>query len=94
MPYVLVRLTVEDFAKWEPVFKEAGTLRASYSSKGVRYFRNVEQPNEVVIVGEYADLEKARQLFQSQEFRDATKRAGVMGKPDVSFLDEIGQLPA
>jgi uncharacterized protein (DUF1330 family) len=94
MTYVLVRLTVEDLAKWKPVFEEAASLRKNFGSMGVRAFSKADNPNEVVIIGEYEDLEKARQLFQSQEFREATKRAGVIGPPEVSFLDEVVNLPA
>lgn len=94
MSYVLVRITVEDFEKWKAVFEQAGSLRQSYGSKGVRVFRSVDKPNEAVIVGEYEDLERARQLFQSEEFRAATQRAGVTGRPEVSFLEEVEQLPA
>jgi heme-degrading monooxygenase HmoA len=94
MTFTLVRLTVEDFAKWKPVFDEAAALRKSYGSKGVQVFRNHDNPNGVVLVAEYEDLEKARQLFQSQEFREAIKRAGVSGPPEVTFLDEVDQLPA
>ncbi|MGQ0569133.1 MAG: antibiotic biosynthesis monooxygenase [Armatimonadota bacterium] len=88
MPYTLVRATVEDFAKFKPVFDEAATLRRAHGSKGVRVVRNVDKPNDVVLLAEYDDLGQARQLFQSQEFHEATKRAGVSGPPDVSFLDE------
>jgi heme-degrading monooxygenase HmoA len=94
MPYALVRITFEDYQKWRAVFDEAATLRRAYGSKGVRVFRSVGKPNEAVILGEYEDLEKARQLFQSQEFREATKRAGVSGPPEVSFLDEVASAPA
>ena len=94
MPYTVVRITIEDFAKWKPVFDEATTLRKAYGSKGVQVFRRVDKPNEVVLLAEYEDLERARQLFQSQEFREATKRAGVSGPPDVTFLDEVDHLPA
>ena len=94
MTYVLVRFTVEDLAKWKLVFEEAAELRKNYGSKGVRAFSKADNPSEVVILGEYDDVEKARQLFQSQEFREATKRAGVMGPPDVTFLNEVVDLPA
>ena len=94
MTYVLVRFTVEDLAKWRPVFEEAGTLRKNFGSMGVRAFSKADSPNEVVILGEYADKEKAMQMFQSQEFREATARAGVKGPPDVIFLDEVIQLSA
>jgi len=94
MTYTLVRITVEDFAKWKAVFDEAATLRKAYGSKGVRVFRSAEKPNEAVLLAEYEDADRARQMFQSQEFREATKRAGVVGPPEVSFLDEVDQLPA
>lgn len=94
MSFVLVQLKFEDFATWKTVFKEAAELRKSYGSKGVRVFRPADHSNDVVILGEYDDLEKARQLFQSQEFRHAIKQAGVSAPPIVTYLDEIDQLPA
>ena len=94
MAHVLVRLKVGDYAVWKKVFEEAGQLRKAYGSKGVRFFRNLEDANEVVILNEYSSSDRARELFQSEEFREATKRAGVSGPPQVTFLDEAGQLPA
>jgi len=94
MTYVLVRFTVENLAKWKPVFEEASTLRKNFGSMGVRAFSKADSPNEVVILGEYADKEKAMQMFQSQEFREATARAGVKGPPEVTLLDEVVNLPA
>jgi len=94
MTYVLVRFTVEDLAKWKPVFEEAAALRKSFGSVGVRAFSKADSPNEVVVLGEYADKGKAMQMFQSQEFREATQRAGVKGPPEVTFLDEVVNLPS
>ncbi len=94
MIHVLVRFTVEDLARWKTVFEEAGTLRKNFGSLGVRAFSKVDSPNEVVILGEYSDKAKAMQMFQSQDFRDATARAGVKGPPEVTFLDEVVNLPA
>jgi heme-degrading monooxygenase HmoA len=94
MTHVLVRFTVEDLAKWKPVFEEAAALRKSFGSKGVRAFSKADSPNEVTILAEYEDRAKAQQMFQSQEFREATKRGGVMGPPEVTFLNEVVNLPA
>jgi len=94
MTHVLVRFTVEDLAKWKPVFEEAGALRKSFGSMGVRAFSKSDSPNEVTILGEYEDRAKAQQMFQSLEFREATQRAGVKGPPEVTFLDEVVDLPA
>lgn len=94
MTYVLVRLTVEDVAKWKPVFEEAAALRKSFGSMGVRAFSKADNSNEIVIVGEYESREKAQQMFQSQEFSEATKRAGVMSPPEVTFLEQVLELSA
>jgi heme-degrading monooxygenase HmoA len=94
MLHVMVRVNFEDYEKWKPVFDEAESLRRAYGSRGVRVFRNKEKANEALIFGEYEDLEKVRQLFQSQEFREVAKRAGVSGPPEVIFLEQVDQLPA
>lgn len=94
MTYVLVRLTVEDLAKWKSVFEEASELRKNASSTGVRAFSKADNPNEVVILGEYDDRAKAMQMFQSQELREVMARAGVKAPPEVTYLDEVVNLPA
>ncbi len=94
MIHVLVRFSVEDLAKWKSVFEEAAALRKNFGSMGVRAFSKADSPNEVTILGEYADKEKAMQMFQSQEFREATARAGVKGPPEVTFLNEVLKLSA
>jgi len=93
MTYVLVRFTVEDLAKWKPVFEEAAALRKSFGSMGVHAFSKADSPNEITILGKYEDRGKAQQMFQSQEFREATQRGGVKGPPEVSFMDEVVNLP-
>ena len=94
MIYVLVRFSVEDLAKWKAVFEEAGSMRKNFGSMGVQAFNKADSSNEIVVLGEYSDKEKAMQMFQSQEFREATARGGVKGPPEVSFLNELLELPA
>ena len=93
MQHVLVRLKVEDYAKWRPVFDEVAGLRKTFGSKGGRLFQKSDNPNEVAILFEWESLEKARQYFQSGELRQAMQRAGVSGPPDVQFLNEIEKVP-
>jgi heme-degrading monooxygenase HmoA len=94
MLHSIIQIDFEDYEKWKTVFDEAASLRKSYGSMGVRVFRRVDDSNKAVILGEYEDLDRARQLFQSQEFRDAIQEAGVIGKPEVTFLHEVDQLEA
>jgi heme-degrading monooxygenase HmoA len=88
MPYLLVRHKVEDYARWRPIYDEHGATRKASGSAGGRVFRSADNPNEVVILLEWDDLEKARQFAQSEDLRQTMQRAGVVDQPDVYFLNE------
>jgi heme-degrading monooxygenase HmoA len=89
MPYVLVRHKVTDYGKWKAVFDEHGATRKASGFRGHHLFHNADDPNELVILFEVDDLEKARQFGQSEDLRQAMLRAGVSDQPDMYFLDEI-----
>jgi heme-degrading monooxygenase HmoA len=91
MPYVLIRHKVEDCKRWKPAFDAHGTTRKASGSKGGRLLRIAEDPNEVVILLEWDNLQKARQFAQSDDLRNTMQRAGVVGKPEVYFLEELEQ---
>src|SRR4051794_9075408 len=80
MSYLLVRHKVEDYERWKPGFEEHGATRKESGSKGVRLFRNADDPNETVIITEWDDLEKAREFAQSDDLRETMQRLGVAGQ--------------
>ncbi len=88
MPYVLIRHKVDDYTKWKPVFDEHAAARKAAGSRGGILYRNVDEPEETLILVEVDDLEKMRQFFQSEDLREAMQRGGVSDRPDVYFLDE------
>jgi heme-degrading monooxygenase HmoA len=93
MPSMLVRHKVHDYARWKTIFDEHGATRQASGSRGGRLFRNADDPNEVVAIFEWDDLEKARQLAQSDDLRETMQRAGVADRPDVYFLEEVEAVP-
>ena len=93
MPYLLIRHKVTDYASWKPIFDEHGAARRANGSKGGQLLGSADDPNELVILFEWDDLEKARQFSQSQDLRDVMQRAGVADRPDVFFLDEVDKPP-
>ena len=94
MHHVLVRIKVEDYARWRPVFDELANLRTRFGSKGGHLFQKSDNPNEVVLLFEWDSLEKARQYFQSEELRRGMQSAGVQGPPDVHYLSAGEKLSA
>ena len=87
MAYVLFHTKVEDYAKWKPVFDEHGAARQAAGSKGGYLFQSADDPNELVIIFEWDNLEKARQFVQSDDLRQAMERSGVTGPPEIHFLE-------
>jgi heme-degrading monooxygenase HmoA len=95
MPYLLVRLKVEDYQRWKPVFDhDHGTTRERSGSKEGWILRNVEDPNELLILLEWDSVENARRFANADDLREAMQRAGVADQPDVYFLEEVEQLRA
>jgi heme-degrading monooxygenase HmoA len=89
MPYLLIRHKVEDYAKWKPAYDQHGTTRKASGGQGAQLFRNANDPNELVILFEWDDLEKAGRFVQSEDLRRAMQRAGVADQPDIYFLEEV-----
>jgi hypothetical protein len=72
------------------MFDGHGAKRKAAGSKGGLLFRSENDPNEVVILFEWEDLGKAHKFAESEDLRQTMERAGVVGKPELHFLDEIG----
>ena len=92
MAQLLIRHKVKDYAKWKSVFDEDGAKRKEGGSKGGRLFRSEKDPNEVVVLFEWQDLGKAHKFTESEDLRQTMERAGVVGKPELYFLEEIGKV--
>jgi len=88
MAYMLCRLKVEDYSKWESAFAKAIGVRQAAGSKGGYIFRNADDPNEVLILLECEDLGKFRQFMRSPELRERMQESGAVGPPEVFFLEE------
>jgi heme-degrading monooxygenase HmoA len=94
MPYLLFRYKVADYDRWKPVLDQRGATRQAKGSRGGQVFRNANDPNELVILFEWSDLEQARQFAQSEELRQAMQQAGVADQPDIYLLEAGEHIPA
>ncbi len=88
MPSLLIRLNVADHAAWELAFDDQGDARRANGSLGSRLFRNTADPNEILALLEWDDLERARLFVQSDEMREAMVQGSVVEQPQLWFLEE------
>jgi hypothetical protein len=88
MNYILIRHKVADFGKWRPTYDAHASARAAAGLKEERLLRNIDSPNEVILLFSAQDLNKAKEFARSDDLRQKMQQAGVTDKPDVWFLED------
>ncbi len=86
MTYLLVRHHVADFANWKKAFDAHAGARVTAGLKDKEVLRDLDDQNQVVLLFEVSDLEKAKEFSESSSLREAMTAAGVTDQPDLYFL--------
>jgi hypothetical protein len=85
--FVLVRHNVRDFPAWKTVYDNDRPNRAEAGLTDRQLLRGASDANEVVLLFEARDLDRAKAFVGSPKLREAMEQGGVVGKPDVYFLE-------
>jgi len=88
MAHFLVHHKVEDYKTWKSVFDAHSSLRSEAGSLGGKIFRSINNPNEVFTLLEWDSLANAQKFAQSDSIKEAMKKAGVVGIPEIYFVEE------
>ncbi len=87
MLYIKVAFKVKDFNDWKVGFDTHEQVRTQSGSTGVHYImQNVDNPNDVTVLLEWKNLDRARQFANDPELKEAMQKAGVEGKPEFQFV--------
>lgn len=85
--HLLVRHEVVDFVRWREVFETHREAQEAAGMELLHLWRNVDEPNEVVLLYEVEDPEKAKDFVYSSEVPDAQNASGIIDEPDIYFLE-------
>jgi quinol monooxygenase YgiN len=88
MATMLVKHRVANFESWKKVFDSMEAIRKEHGWLGHEVHRDALDPNVVVIVNRVRDVEGAKRYGGSEALRNGMQKAGVLGPPDITFLDE------
>jgi len=80
-----VHFKVKDFAAWRTSYNGQEKDRASAGITNGRVFRSPDDPNDVVILQDVADVSKARTWLGSNEAKTVMEKSGVVGSPNIRF---------
>ncbi|MBI2170854.1 MAG: hypothetical protein HYU30_02370 [Chloroflexi bacterium] len=91
MPYMLVRITLNNFSQWKAAWDSAEQvqIRKAYGCISARVFHGYESTREAVILMEWEDIPQAKEFGISDELRDLMHHTGGAGRPDVLYMDEV-----
>jgi quinol monooxygenase YgiN len=89
MIQVLVHHQVADYNSWRSVFDAALDFRHNGGECGCRIFRKAGNPNDLTLLFDWEDMEKAKRYMTSDELRKKMQQAGVVGVPEINYLAEM-----
>lgn len=89
MTHLLVRHKVADFPQWKKVFDSHKEAQGKAGLKLKQIFRSLADSNEVFLLFEVSDLEKAKAFLYSPEVPKAKEESGVIDQPDIYFLGQV-----
>jgi antibiotic biosynthesis monooxygenase (ABM) superfamily enzyme len=91
MAYMFVRHSVQDYEAWKSVFESVSDLRRRNGEESYQILREGNGSSELVALFQWDNLDNARRYAASPELREAMQRAGVVGKPEILFLEEAAR---
>jgi hypothetical protein len=92
MVNVLVHHKIADYQKWRVTFDSSIAFRQQGGEESCRIFENPEDPHKLILLFEWESAERARHFLSSPELQARMQQAGVVGPPEIEFLNELHTL--
>ncbi len=75
MALMLIHHRVKDYDAWRPLYDAHENSRASAGITNGRVFRKAEDPNDLVILFDAADVAKARSWTTSEDLKSTMQKS-------------------
>jgi quinol monooxygenase YgiN len=87
MVTLVVHHRVRDYDAWKLVFEEHETVRRGHGEVEHRVYRDIHDPNRVVVHNDFTSEEAARGFLDDPSLEETMRRAGVEGEPGIGFIE-------
>lgn len=82
---VFVQHKVKDYAAWRKAYDAFDATRKKLGVTAQSVFRVDGDPNNVIVIHDFATMDKAKAFAGSAELRETMEKAGVDGAPTIWF---------
>jgi antibiotic biosynthesis monooxygenase (ABM) superfamily enzyme len=89
MAHLFVKHKVADYNTWKATFDAFVETRRAGGEKSFQILHPDNEPNNLLLMFEYDNLENARSFMNSEELKNAMQKAGVIEEPQINFLNEL-----
>jgi len=89
MKVMIIKHTVADYDKWKSLFDAHISKRMEYGQTDVDLLRRIENPNDVLIVEQISDVQKAKAFTALPDLKETMQKAGVTGAPQFEYYDVL-----
>ena len=86
MAVMVIQHKVRDYDAWRPVYDAHQGSRTGAGVTNGRVYRRAEDPNDLLLVHDVADVATARAWTEGEDLRAAMQKAGVVSEPVIYFL--------
>jgi len=90
---VIARYRIRNFDEFKAEFDQAAPSLPEHGFSRTWLDRNVNDPNEIVVIHEADDLDRVHAFYESDQYRQCLSKAGVIGEPSVTFTEELAAMP-
>lgn len=84
--YMLIRHKVRDFSEWKRGYDAHFKKRIEAGLKEKYLLRGAYEQNEVIILFEAQELNRAKAFAESTDLKETMQKVGVVDRPDIYFL--------
>lgn len=84
--FMLIRHRVKDFGEWKRGYDDHLPKRVEAGLAEKYLLKEEQDPNQVIILFEVEDLDRARTFAESADLKERMRQVGVVDKPDIYFL--------
>ena len=85
--FMLIRHKVKNFTTWKEGYDAHAPKRTEAGLTEKYLLRSTSAPNEIVVLFEAQDIDRAQTFAESADLRETMQGLGVIDKPDIYFLN-------
>ncbi len=86
MALMVIRHKVRDYVVWSRAYHAQEPSRVGAGITNGRIYRKADDPNDLVILFNVADVAKARAWAAGKDLKAAMQKAGVLSAPAIHFI--------